>query len=98
MTATARPGIRKSTTHSLGKSLHNHGRALPPADTRATQTVAPAATPKGVQQVQRDACAACTQWMAQSYRSAIDIGALTVESQLLLDGEVLCCKGLVHFD
>src|SRR5918993_325444 len=98
MTATARPGIRKSTAHSLGKGLDNHGSTLASTDTRAAQTIAPAATPKGVQQVQRDACAACTQWMAQSYCSPIDVGSVTVESQLLLDCEVLCAKGLVHFD
>src|SRR5918994_1372296 len=98
MTATARPGIRKSTTHSLGKDLDNHGSTLAPTDTRAAQTIAPAAAPKSVQQVQRDACAACSQGMAQSYCSPIDVGSLTVELQLLLDCEVLCCKGLVHFD
>ena len=75
-----------------------HRDALAAADTGGAESVAPASPAEGMQQVQGDAGAARAQRVAQGHGPAVEVGALAVETELTLDGEVLRGEGLVDLD
>src|SRR5580765_3872420 len=80
---------------SGGEGFDHYRRPLPAADAGGAQTVPSAAAAQGVQQVQREARAARAERMPQRDGAAVYVGALAVEPELLLDGEVLGGERLV---
>ena len=57
-----------------------------------------AATAQRMQEMERDAGATRAQWVADRDSTAVHIGALPIEPQLLLDRKVLGREGLIHLD
>src|SRR5882724_7648307 len=99
MTATASAGIRKSmVSSSWGERFDDQGGPLAPADAGAAEAVSAGLAPQSVEQMQRDARAARSERMAQGHRAPVDIGALPVESELVLHGEVLGGERFVDLD
>src|ERR671937_1031922 len=96
MTATASAGIRKSMVpSSCGEALDDDGGPLAPADAGAAQSIAAGLPPEGVEQVEGEPRAARPERMAQGHGAAVNVGPLSVETKLLLHGQVLGGKRLV---
>src|SRR5438093_4588925 len=95
MTAMARAGISRSIIPSRLNGLYDHRRALATPDAGRAEAVTPAAAAEGVQQVQGDPRAAGAKRVPERHRTSVYIRALAIESQLLLDREVLRGEGLV---
>src|SRR4051812_33873435 len=79
-----------------GLVLDHHRNTLPAADAGGGQAVAPLATAQLVGEGEEQARARGGQGMAEGDGAPVDVRAVAVESELLLDGEVLAGEGLVH--
>src|SRR6266850_3875725 len=78
--------------------LDDHRDALATADAGRGQTVRAAAAAQLVHQGEEEARARGCQRMAEGDGPPVHVGALAVQAQLLLDGEVLARESLVHLD
>src|SRR2546430_3257057 len=80
------------------EGFHDHRRPLAASDAGGTQAETLPPAPQGVKQVDRDARAGRSERVANRDGTAVHVGLGAVEPQLLLDGEVLRRKRLVHLD
>src|SRR5947208_209972 len=78
--------------------LDDDGDALAAADAGRAEPEAAAAATQLVEEVRGDARARGAQRVAERDGAAVDVGALAVEAQLTLDGDVLRGEGLVDLD
>src|SRR6266513_1058069 len=76
----------------------DHRRPLTASDAGGAQAETLAPAPQGVEQVDGDARAGRSERVTDRDGTAVHIGLGAVEPQLLLDGEVLGRKRLVHLD
>src|SRR5438445_9505807 len=83
---------------SGGERFDDDCRALTTADARGPQPEPELTLAQGVEQVDRDAGAACGERVADGDRAAVHVGPGPIQSQLPLHGEVLRGERLVHFD
>ena len=76
-------------SHRPSSSLDDHRDSLAAADARGGEAVARLAAPQLEHQGQQQPRAGGAQRMAERDGAAVDVGALAVEAELLLDREVL---------
>src|SRR5438132_486997 len=80
------------------EGFHDHRRSLAASNAGGAQAETLPPAPQGVQQVDGDARAGCSELVADRDGTAVHVGLGAVEPQFLLDGEVLRRKRLVHLD
>src|SRR5689334_3872159 len=84
--------------NKLLQRFDNHCDSLAAANAGGSQRAFLLPTPEFIQQRNHQPRPSRPQRMAESDRSAIHVGLLTIEAQFFLDREILGCEGLVHFD
>src|SRR2546430_3426488 len=80
------------------EGFHDHRRSLAASNAGGAQAETLPPAPQGVQQVDGDARAGCSERVADRDGTAVHVGLGAVEPQLLLDGEVLRRKRLGQLD
>lgn len=90
------PCIRGS--YSSLNALDDHRNALPTADARSRQTIAFATAVQLVQHRQNETRTSRAQRVPERDRATVDVRSAAIESQLLLDSQVLTGKSLIYFD
>ena len=81
-----------------GEGLDYYRGTLAAADAGAPEAITPTATAQRMQEMEGDPGPTCAQWVADRDRTAVHVGALPIEPQLLLDRKVLGRECLIHLD
>src|SRR5271165_2873352 len=78
--------------------LDDHGDALPAADARGRDSILCFAAAQLVHQRNDQLRSRRAQRMPERNRAAIHVDLVAIQTQLLLNREILRCEGLVHLD